>query len=80
MTDNKDVEKSYARTFGGAEGARVLAHLRGITIERFLGPNAPEAQLRALEGQRALVHQIENLIERGRNAGAPAPEKGTKND
>ncbi|MDR1360706.1 MAG: hypothetical protein LBJ18_00120 [Rickettsiales bacterium] len=63
-----DIEKSYAKTFHGTDGARVLTHLRGITIERFLGPDASDAALRALEGQRALVHQIEQLIDRGKNS------------
>ena len=67
MTNNKDIEKSYARAFMSAEGTRVLEHLRSITIERFLGPDASDAALRHLEGQRALVHQIELLIERGKN-------------
>lgn len=62
----KDIEQNYARAFSTAAGAAVLAHLRKITIERVLGPDASEAQLRGLEAQRALVHQIENLIERGR--------------
>jgi len=61
-----DIEKAYARAFSGAEGMRVLAHLRSITVERFLGPDATDAALRALEGQRALVKQIEGLIERGK--------------
>ena len=67
MTENKDIEKSYARAFSSAEGARVLSHLRSITIERFLGPDATDAQLRSLEANRALVHQIEGLIDRGKN-------------
>lgn len=62
----KDLEQNYARTFGTAAGAMVLAHLRRITIERVLGPDATDAQLRGLESQRALVHQIENMIERGK--------------
>lgn len=62
----KDLEQNYARTFGTASGAMVLAHLRRITIERVLGPDATDAQLRGLESQRALVHQIENMIERGK--------------
>ncbi|MDR1697023.1 MAG: hypothetical protein LBR41_02255 [Rickettsiales bacterium] len=61
-----NIEKSYARAFSGADGARVLAHLRGITIERFLGPDATDAALRGLEAQRALVHQIEMMIQRGK--------------
>lgn len=61
-----DIERSYAHVFSGASGAAVIAHLRKITIERFLPPSATDAELRTLEAQRALVHQIENLIERGK--------------
>lgn len=62
----KDIEQNYARTFATAAGVAVLNHLRKITIERVLGPDATDAQLRGLEAQRALVHQIETLIERGK--------------
>ena len=62
----KDIEQNYARTFSTAAGAAVMRHLRQITIERVLGTNATDAELRGLEAQRALVHQIENLIERGK--------------
>lgn len=61
-----DIEIAYARAFSGAHGERVLSHLRQITIERVLGPNATDSELRALESQRFLVHQIENMILRGR--------------
>ena len=61
-----DLEKNYTRTFSTPSGEYVLAHLRKITIERVLGPNATEPELRSLESQRALVHQIEKLIDRGR--------------
>ena len=60
-----DIELAYAKTFAGNSGQRVLAHMRKITIERVLGPNATESELRALESQRFFVHQIENLIQRG---------------
>ena len=62
----KDIEQNYARTFSTAAGAAVLRHLRRITIERVLGAGATDAELRSLEAQRALVHQIESLIERGK--------------
>lgn len=62
----KDIEQNYARVFATSSGATVLKHLRRITIERVLGPDATDAQLRSLEAQRALVHQIENMIERGK--------------
>ena len=61
-----DLEQIYARTFSGASGKRVLEHLRKITIERALGPDADDAHLRFIEGQRSLVHQIESLVLRGR--------------
>jgi hypothetical protein len=62
----RDIELAYAKTFSGESGATVISHLRKITIERVLGPNATDAELRATEGARALVHQIESLILRGR--------------
>jgi hypothetical protein len=61
-----DIEFAYAKTFSGASGQRVLAHLRQITIERVLGANATESELRSLESQRMLVHQIETQVSRGR--------------
>ena len=61
-----DTEKNYARCFCTPAGDAVLQHLRDITIERFLGTNATESELRALEAQRALVHQIYALINRGK--------------
>ncbi|MBO4700260.1 MAG: hypothetical protein J5620_00740 [Alphaproteobacteria bacterium] len=60
------IEIAYARTFGNASGQIVLEHLRKITIERSLGPNASESELRSVEAQRALVHNIEQLVLRGR--------------
>ncbi|MBD5400131.1 hypothetical protein HDR61_00045 [bacterium] len=62
----QDLEQNYARCFGTAAGAMVLNHLRKITIERTLGPASTDAELRGLEAQRALVHQIENLVRRGK--------------
>ena len=62
----KETEQNSTRAFSTAAGVAVLAHLRRITIERVLGPNATDAELRGLEAQRALVHQIEAMIERGK--------------
>jgi len=61
-----EIEQNYARTFAITAGVAVLQHLRRMTIERVLGPNATDAELRGLESQRALVHMIENMISRGR--------------
>ena len=54
----KEIEKQYVRCFNTAAGEAVLEHLCSITIARHLGTNASEAELRALEAQRALVHMI----------------------
>lgn len=61
-----DLARAYARTFREADGARVLAHLRALTIERRVPPDAGEALLRHVEGQRHLVALIESLVVRGR--------------
>ncbi|MBR1380269.1 MAG: hypothetical protein IJ560_01635 [Alphaproteobacteria bacterium] len=61
----ENIENCFARAFAGPSGAAVMAHLRRMTVERVLGANATDAELRMLEGQRALVHKIETLITRG---------------
>ncbi|MBR3511226.1 MAG: hypothetical protein IKN73_04155 [Alphaproteobacteria bacterium] len=63
----KDIEKHYARIFSDFSGKQVLNHLRSITIERILGPNVTNDDLRWWAAQNALVHQIENLIKKGNN-------------
>jgi len=62
-----EIEKHYARTFNTTSGKQVLSHLRTITIERAVGPNISDADLRWIAAQSALVRQIENLIKRGNN-------------
>ena len=62
-----DIEKQYARVFSGQSGKQVLKHLRLVTIERVFGPNVSNEELRWWAAQNALVHQIENLIQRGNN-------------
>ncbi len=58
-----------ARCFRGADGEKVLAYLRAITLERALGPGASDNLLRHLEGQRQLVAHIILLVQRGRDGG-----------
>ena len=62
-----EIEKHYARTFSSASGKQVLSHLRSITVERILGQNVTNDELRWWAAQNALVHQIENFIKRGNN-------------
>jgi len=61
-----DPAPSFARCFAGRDGERVLAVLRAMTLDRALGPDAPEAALRHLEGQRQLVATVLALVARGR--------------
>ncbi len=60
-----DVERNFARCFTSPSGQAVIQYLRKITIERVLGADATDAQLRGIEAQRALVHHIETLSRRG---------------
>ena len=62
-----DIEKHYARIFNTPSGKQVLNHLRNITIERNMGQNISDNDLRWWAGQVALVHQIENIVKRGNN-------------
>ncbi|MBO4672298.1 MAG: hypothetical protein J5608_01430 [Alphaproteobacteria bacterium] len=63
----QEIEKQYARAFQTPAGRAVLQHLRNITIERTLGPNATDNELRWAEAARALVRQIESMVARGTN-------------
>ncbi len=67
VDDSADMAPVFARLFRGADGERALIWLRGRTIERRLSPEASEASLRWLEGQRFLVATIEALVRRGRD-------------
>ena len=44
---------------------RVLGFLKAMTLERAVGPEASDAALRHLEGQRQLVTTILALVARG---------------
>lgn len=61
----EDPAAAFARCFAGPDGARVLAVLRAMTLDRALGPDAPDAALRHLEGQRQLVATVLALVARG---------------
>lgn len=58
--------RACARVFADTEGEWVLAHLKGLTLDRCLSPDASDAALRCLEGQRQLVLHILSLVARGR--------------
>ncbi len=65
--DAEAIARAFARCFAGGDGAIALDHLRRITFERVLAPEAGEAALRDLEGQRRLAATLLALIRRGRS-------------
>ena len=63
----RELTRAAARVLSGPDGERIALYLRAITLERALGPDASEALLRHLEGQRQLVRHLLALAERGRS-------------
>ncbi len=63
--DDQDMAAVFGRCFRGRDGERALAYLRGLTMNRALGPGASDAVLRHLEGQRQLVAHVCALVARG---------------
>lgn len=70
--DRDQSARSFARCFGTHDGERVLAHLRAMTRDRVLGPEASDAALRHIEGQRQLIAFVGSQIVRGRSGAAGA--------
>lgn len=68
LDEMPSVARAFARCFRNNDGDKVLAYLQKMTKGRVLPASADDAQLRYLEGQRALVTHIETLIERGRGS------------
>ena len=73
-----NIDQLFARVLNTPAGKELMAYLRSITLERVLGADASDAAIRFLEGQRFLVRQMENLIQRGCAAHATV-EKGEIN-
>lgn len=65
--DDDSIALCLAGLFSGGSGEEALAWMRRITIDRELRPDATEAELRDLEGQRRFVRRLCNMIERGRH-------------
>lgn len=62
----EDAPRIFARLFAQDDGVRVLAYLRATINARAAGPEASEAMLRHIDGQRALLQTVQGLIEQGR--------------
>lgn len=61
-TDDDLISRNINSVFKTPNGVAVLKYLRSITIESVQGPNASDAELRHLEGQRYLVGVVERRI------------------
>ena len=62
LEEDQTISKHTEAVFKTPAGKAVLKYLRSITIESVQGPNASDAELRHLEGQRYLVGVIERRI------------------
>jgi len=62
----RELTRAFAHCFAGTEGQIVLDHLQRLILDRRLAPEASDAELRHLEGQRFAVAYIVAMIERGR--------------
>jgi hypothetical protein len=60
--------RSAAACLGTSHGRVLLLHLERSFLARRLPPTASDAELRHLEGQRALVAHLLQLVERGRSS------------
>jgi hypothetical protein len=63
--DDGELCRAFARCFADADGRMVLDHLKRVVLDRRLPPNASDAALRHLEGQRYAVAYIVAMVERG---------------
>lgn len=62
----EDAPRIFARVFGADDGQKVLSYLRATINARAAGPEASEAMLRYMDGQRALLQTIQGLADQGR--------------
>ena len=58
----KEVQHAMVRLMNTADGKMVLEHLKSRTLNRTLAPDATTQELWYLEGQRALIAYLDNLI------------------
>lgn len=66
LDEGVELARSFARCFKGSDGTIVTGHLRQAIMERRLGPDATDAELRFLEGQRSVAAHILSMVDRGR--------------
>ncbi|MBR6231484.1 MAG: hypothetical protein IKQ99_00105 [Alphaproteobacteria bacterium] len=62
----KEIQHAMVRLANTSDGRKVLEHIKSRTLNRTLGPDASTQELWYLEGQRALIAYLDNLIEQGK--------------
>jgi hypothetical protein len=62
----EDAPVVFARAFSTDDGQKALSYLRANFNARVAGPEATEAMLRYMDGQRGLLQTIQSLVEQGR--------------
>ena len=62
----KEVQHAMVRLSNTSDGKKILEHLRSRTLNRTLSPDATTQELWYLEGQRALIAYLDNLILQGK--------------
>ena len=62
----KEIQHAMTRLAGTTDGKMILEHLKSRTLNRTLAPDATSQELWYLEGQRALIAYLDNLIEQGK--------------
>ena len=56
-----DLAKAVAACFAGRHGAIVIQHLQSLFLDRRVAPNASDAELRHVEGQRSAIAYLLRL-------------------
>ena len=63
----KKVQYAMVHIANTTDGKMILEHLKSRILNRTLNPSASTQELWYLEGQRALIAYLDNLIEQGKN-------------
>jgi hypothetical protein len=66
IEQDRELNSLFASFFRGRQAKKVLAYLRGITVNNVAGPAITDGELRHLEGQRFLYQVIEARIKMGK--------------
>jgi hypothetical protein len=73
--DTVELCRAFANCFAGPDGDRVIDHLTRAFLCRRLAPQASDAELRHLEGQRSIVAHVIAMVERGRSRPWSSPPR-----